>query len=564
LERAWPFAGRHHGTTLDCSVKKCPKCGASATDDDAFCEADGAKLVGGASSETSTTACSSCGLADADEGDGYCSACGHRLAASAANGHVVLGAVLDTGAGRLTVLAIREPDVFVARSDDGVDYLVAFGTAEEIAQEEVALKQLSGDRAFPRVSAFATAGANGSFLVLSQVPSDAKPIMEVGPGMAPEAGLALALCALDLAASIESERLGWEPRTSDIFLRPDGTLTLARLRRAAALADGARLDARRVLDAVGEALLPFPLVHASSSLLKQFCRPQASMATPWLTVEEARRSLGMPDPAPTEALPGLAELCDRGLKRDHNEDATAMAAGGKGDDAWSVLVVCDGVSSSTHAEEASTIAAETTRDILAHFARSGDIAFEGAASAMKSAIRAAHVAVCASRIEHGDRTPPGSTIVAALVYKQRLTVGWVGDSRAYWVSPSGSELLTRDHSWVNETVARGEMSESEAMVAPLAHALTKCLGPLEVGDGKIFEIDPDIRVRQLPGPGHVVLCSDGLWNYFPAASDIALLVQSAGAGANTAVVARILVNHALAKGGGDNVSVAVCAYTSHS
>jgi serine/threonine protein phosphatase PrpC len=57
-----------------------------------------------------------------------------------------------------------------------------------------------------------------------------------------------------------------------------------------------------------------------------------------------------------------------------------------------------------------------------------------------------------------------------------------------------------------------------------------------------------------------VLCTDGLWNYFPTAPDIALLVESAGPGANTASIARILVNHALARGGGDNVSVAVYAH----
>jgi serine/threonine protein phosphatase PrpC len=248
------------------------------------------------------------------------------------------------------------------------------------------------------------------------------------------------------------------------------------------------------------------------------------------------------------------------MKRDHNEDPTAVAAGGSGADAWAVLVVCDGVSSSTHAEQASTIAAHTTRDALAHFARSGDIAHEGAASAMKTAIRAAHVAVCSTHIEHGDTAPPGTTLVAALLHKRRLTVGWIGDSRAYWVSPSGSELLTHDHSWVNETVARGEMTEIEAQAAPLAHALTRCIGPLEVGDGTIEEVDPDIRVRQLPGAGHVVLCTDGLWNYFPSAPEIALLVRSAGEGASAAVIARVLVNHALAKGGGDNVSVAICAF----
>lgn len=58
-----------------------------------------------------------------------------------------------------------------------------------------------------------------------------------------------------------------------------------------------------------------------------------------------------------------------------------------------------------------------------------------------------------------------------------------------------------------------------------------------------------------------MLCTDGLWNYFPSAPEIAVLVRSAGEGAGAAAIARVLVNHALAKGGGDNVSVAVSAFT---
>jgi serine/threonine protein phosphatase PrpC len=547
------------------SLKTCPKCGAAATDDDVFCEADGSRLLGEAPVvapvATEAHACPSCGLADADDGDGYCSACGHRIGPAAPTPRVAIGTVIGTGKGRLTVVSAREDDDVIAKSADGSERLLAFGSPEELAQEETALAKLSGHADFPATEPASSADAKEPHLVLSKLPPGAKPITEVGSGLPLAAGLALTRLALDRAASLESKRLGWEPCASDLFVRPDGTLAVVRLRGAAALAEGARLNAKPLLEAIGDALLPFPMVQGSSSSVRLFCPPAARGGRTSLTLEEARKALDAPDPTPAEGLPGLAELCDPGLKRDHNEDATAIAAGGTGDDRWSVLVVCDGVSSSTHAEQASTIAAHTTRNALAHFARSGDIAFEGTASAMKAAIRAGHVAVCASRIEHGDKAPPGTTIVAALVHKRRLTIGWVGDSRAYWVSPSGAELLTRDHSWVNETVASGEMTESEAMDAPLAHALTKCLGPLEVGDGKIIEIDPDVRVRPLPGPGHVILCTDGLWNYFPSAPDIAVLVQSAGAGANAAAIARVLVNHALAEGGGDNVSVGVCAYS---
>jgi serine/threonine protein phosphatase PrpC len=227
--------------------------------------------------------------------------------------------------------------------------------------------------------------------------------------------------------------------------------------------------------------------------------------------------------------------------------------------------VCDGVSSSSHAELASAVAAKTACDALAHFARSGDVAFEGGAAALTTAIKAAHVAVCAQQIDTGGGDPPGTTIVAGLLWRRRLTVGWVGDSRAYWVSDQGAELLTHDHSWANEAVARGEVTELEASLSPLAHALTRCLGPLEIMDPdapanalpRIQEVQPDVRARDLPGPGWIVLCSDGFWNYFPAAAEVALLVRSLGAGASAPLVARRLVNSALVRGGQDNTTVLV-------
>jgi serine/threonine protein phosphatase PrpC len=183
----------------------------------------------------------------------------------------------------------------------------------------------------------------------------------------------------------------------------------------------------------------------------------------------------------------------------------------------------------------------------------------GAARGMEDAIRAAHAAICAEDIDYGDGSPPGTTLVAALIFEQTLTVGWVGDSRAYWVSEAGSELCTTDHSWINDVTANGGLSVAEAMQSPLAHALTRCLGPLDRGDGVAQDVLPEVRQRALAGPGHVVLCTDGLWNYFPSASAIADLVRGAGSGADASAIARFLVCSALAEGGGDNVSVAVHA-----
>ncbi len=258
----------------------------------------------------------------------------------------------------------------------------------------------------------------------------------------------------------------------------------------------------------------------------------------------------------------LATSVHPGLRRSHNEDAVAYACGATPTgDAFRVLVVCDGVSSSTHAEQASRIGARIVIDALGHCCRSGDVAFETARHAMGEAIRAAHVAICSQGIEHGTAEPPGTTVVAALVVRDRLVVGWVGDSRDYWLTDRGVELLTRDHSWVNEAVDSGEATLEQALRSPHAHALTRCLGPLEAGE-TLQPVEPDIVTRDLAGPGTIMLCSDGLWNYYPIPEQMAALVQRCGSAPTPARLARFLVHKALSRGGQDNVAVAVYSHGS--
>jgi serine/threonine protein phosphatase PrpC len=90
------------------------------------------------------------------------------------------------------------------------------------------------------------------------------------------------------------------------------------------------------------------------------------------------------------------------------------------------------------------------------------------------------------------------------------------------------------------------------MKQPLAHALTRCLGPLEWGGAGT--VDPDVVVHEIHGPGFLVLCSDGLWNYFPTAVEIGRLIDpTMGVGE----ASERLVNAALAAGAHDNVTVAL-------
>lgn len=256
----------------------------------------------------------------------------------------------------------------------------------------------------------------------------------------------------------------------------------------------------------------------------------------------------------------IASSTHPGLRRQHNEDSVAFASGTTpGGDDFRVLVVCDGVSSSTHAEQASQIGSRIVVDALARRCRSGDVPLDRARAAMVDAIREAHAAICAPGLVAGTAEPPGTTCVAALIIRDRLVVGWVGDSRAYWFTASGGELLTRDHSWVNEAVDSGEATLEQALRSPHAHALTRCLGPLEPDEG-LPPVEPDVVSRVLAGPGSLMLCSDGLWNYYPIPEQMAGLVQRCGPSPTSARLARFLVHKALARGGQDNVAVAVYSH----
>jgi serine/threonine protein phosphatase PrpC len=455
----------------------------------------------------------------------------------------------------------------VVRLADGTTALVVLDETPALEREAAAIEASGGNDVLPRVLTAGVDDTYGPYLVLA-LREDAKPLAEAAPSMTLEEVIAAARELVAVAGVVERLGYSWEPVRDDIAVRPGGKLALARLRVPRRLAPAGRVDARAVLEAVGHAFLPRPALDAPPRALRLLLPHVVLPGDAGSTIEDVRAELDLVQrelapPPRTEAR--IGGVCDPGLRRPHNEDAFAQASGALGGERWSVLVVCDGVSSSTHAEQASTIASKTACDVLAHFARTGDVGFEAIAPAVSAAIRAAHVAVCAQGIDAEGKNPPGTTIVVGFVWRHRLTVGWVGDSRAYWVSDHGSELLTHDHSWANEAVARGEVTAEEAMRSPLAHALTRCLGPLELADPddpaaasrRIVEVEPDVRSRDLPGQGWIVICTDGFWNYFPEAAAVAELVRAAGPDASPGLIARRLVVRALAEGGQDNTTVLV-------
>ncbi|CAG6393245.1 protein phosphatase 2C domain-containing protein [Streptomyces cocklensis] len=260
-----------------------------------------------------------------------------------------------------------------------------------------------------------------------------------------------------------------------------------------------------------------------------------------------------------QELAGVAAVSDRGLRHHRNEDAFAVATTELPDGTPAVAaVVCDGVSTAYRPDDASAAASAAGRESLLAALERGTPAED----AMRTALMAAFDAVTALADEEEPaggvphHNSPACTCVSAVVTGPVFTVGWIGDSRAYWVPDDRTQpasRLTEDDSWAARMVSAGLMSEAEAYADARAHAITGWLGADAV------EVDPHVAAFQPEGPGVIVVCTDGLWNYAESAAEMAEALP-ADARVRPLHSARTLLGVALDGGGHDNVTVAVLPF----
>ncbi|MGW1778763.1 PP2C family serine/threonine-protein phosphatase [Streptomyces sp. NPDC002143] len=256
----------------------------------------------------------------------------------------------------------------------------------------------------------------------------------------------------------------------------------------------------------------------------------------------------------------LAAVSDRGLRHHRNEDAFALGCTALPDGSPAlVAIVCDGVSSATRPDDASLAASRAASAALLAALPQGthpQAAMHEAIVAASHAVNALAAEPATAREHTPHQNAPACTLVGAVVTPGLLVVGWVGDSRAYWVPADRSSpaaRLTEDDSWAAQMVAAGLMNEAEAYADERAHAITGWLG------ADAYELEPHTASFKPDRPGVVVVCTDGLWNYAEAAEEMAEVVPP-DAAVRPLHSARVLVGHALDGGGHDNVTVAVVPF----
>jgi protein phosphatase len=139
----------------------------------------------------------------------------------------------------------------------------------------------------------------------------------------------------------------------------------------------------------------------------------------------------------------------------------------------------------------------------------------------------------------------GTTVTAALLLGGRVTIGHVGDSRAYRIRDGELEQLTDDHSLVGDLMRSGRLTPEEADAHPQRSVITRALGTEPEVDVDTFTIETE--------PDDVYLiCSDGLTDMVSPGEIQALLIEHAG---DLDAAAHALVAAANAGGGEDNITV---------
>lgn len=234
--------------------------------------------------------------------------------------------------------------------------------------------------------------------------------------------------------------------------------------------------------------------------------------------------------------PAFALLTDMGKARAHNEDACAA------DESAGLFVVCDGMGGAAGGE----IASHTAARIFLSSAR--QLGLEGSPRRrLEAAVALANAGVFEEALRDPWLRGMGTTLNAIEVDTERGEV-WtvnVGDSRCYRLRDDTLEGLTEDHSFVEEQVKLGKITEAEAAVSPMRNVITRAVGSHP-------DVEADVAVHVMEQGDLYLLCSDGLTREL-SDDEIAEVLRTATD--DLPLCARTLVDLANEAGGEDNISV---------
>ncbi|MFZ2491251.1 MAG: Stp1/IreP family PP2C-type Ser/Thr phosphatase [Thermoanaerobaculia bacterium] len=238
-------------------------------------------------------------------------------------------------------------------------------------------------------------------------------------------------------------------------------------------------------------------------------------------------------------------LTDVGRQRQHNEDALLLEA-----DAG-LFLVADGMGGHAAGEIASRISVDAISEFIVHtreddgtWPHAYDERYGRQTNRLIAAIRLANTRVLEAMRKDARLRGMGTTVVGCLTDGTTVSVGHVGDSRAYMVRGGQLTRITNDHSWVFEQVQAGMLTEAEAERHPLRNVITRALGGA-------LQVTPDASEIEAQPGDTFLLCSDGLTGMVPEEEILRIVVA---AGLDLEEACRQLIASANERGGVDNIT----------
>lgn len=196
----------------------------------------------------------------------------------------------------------------------------------------------------------------------------------------------------------------------------------------------------------------------------------------------------------------VGSVSDIGKNRSKNQDSYYVSI----DKDLPLYLVADGMGGHRSGEVASTMAMEIIKNEFLsskdHLNKEKNIL-----KVIKKSIEQANTKIYLKSIENEKCTGMGTTITMGYIFKDKIFIGHVGDSRGYLIRDKDIYQITEDHSYVNELLKRGSITLEEARNHPKKNMITRAVGSSS-------KINMDLIVKDYKKDDILLLCSDGLFN----------------------------------------------------
>jgi len=246
--------------------------------------------------------------------------------------------------------------------------------------------------------------------------------------------------------------------------------------------------------------------------------------------------------------PRIGLLSDIGKRRQVDEDSIlaleSISVFESKIDSKFLLVLADGMGGHSKGEVGSRIAIDTIAEKLYPKLLS-KINY---ANEIKNAISVANTRILDYTEEHREAHGMGTTVVCAVVEGNAIHLGNVGDSRAYVISKDEIRRITKDHSYVQELIDKGEITQKEAATHKQKNVITRAVGIYS-------EVETDTMKLTLSDDEYLLLCCDGQLIHVEDEELQEIIINADSA----QEACKKLVEAANERGGEDNISVILLA-----